>query len=421
MKKQAFFFLLFTFFLTSIYGLQAAVSSSEIGLQDTAPFTDLDLLVLANNEFGYEFYSLMKNKEENFIFSPYNLSTALQMVYAGSSGLTQSQIARILRLSLSPISLEQTAAKLSNQLATKSTSQDDLFLSIVNSLWVQEGHAILPAFKNRITKSYKGDVKAVNFQTTLEQVRKEINERIKIQTQGKIVDVLAVNQVSSTTSLLLVSALYMRDKWQTSFDSSLTRLMPFFPSVSKTLTVPTMSVTASFPYLKENKFAMLELPYLSKEATPKLSLYIILPNDTFGLESVERQLSSQKILNLSRRLQKTAITLSIPKFKISSNLSLKLVLEEMGLTAPFSSNANFSGIDGTQELQLTDVLQKGFLTVDENGSEAGLVGAIPKGLKSVLTPAPELFTADHPFLFILADKVSGTFLFMGRVIIPILN
>jgi serpin B len=136
------------------------------------------------------------------------------------------------------------------------------------------------------------------------------------------------------------------------------------------------------------------------------------------LEFIERQLSSRKLLDLSRSLKKKQVTLSIPKFKITSTLSLKPLLEEMGLTDPFSSRANFSDIDGTQNLQLTDVLQKCFLSVNENGTEAGVATAASIGLKSSLATPPELFTADHPFLFFVADKVTGTFLFLGRVVYP---
>lgn len=387
-------------------------------LQETAPLSDVDQLVLSNNEFGYQLYSLMKKRDENLIFSPYNLSTALEMVYAGSSGLTQSQTARVHRLTLNPKSLEQAAAKLASGLRTKHSGQDELFLSIANSLWVQERHPILPAFKETITKSYKGSVRSVNFQTMAEAARKEINDWVKTQTQGKIVDLLQANQLQKTTRLLLVSALYMRGKWQNPFNISLTQLLPFFPSPSKTLTLPTMSLTTSLPYLKGDNFAMVELPYASKEESVQLSLFIVLPEETYGLETIEKQLSSQKLLDLSRRLQNTQLTLSIPKFKISSTLSLKPVLEQVGLTDLFSSTADLSGIDGTQDLQVTDVMQKGFLTVDENGSEAGVATAISIGLTSFVTQPPELFTADHPFLFFVADKVTGTILFLGRVVFP---
>ncbi|MBA3238213.1 MAG: serpin family protein [Parachlamydiaceae bacterium] len=415
MKKKA---LLFFLFIVLLSRLQAIESFSETRRQEPSPLTDTDLMVLSNNQFGYRLFTLLKKTDENLIFSPYNLSTALQMVYAGSSEMTQSQLARVLHFSLNPKSLELAAGKLATTLTTHRSGQDDLFLSIANSLWIQEGYPILPAFKESITKNYKGYVKSVNFQTMPEMASKEINEWVKIQTQGKIVDLLETNQLSTTTRLLLVSALYMRGKWQSPFSSSLTRLMPFFPSPSKTLTLPTMSLTASFSYIKENLFSIVELPYASKEVALKVSLYILLPHETFALDSIERQLSSQKLLDLSKRLQKTHLTLSIPKFKITSTLSFKPLLEEMGLTDPFSSRANFSGIDGTQNLQLADVLQKGIISVMENGTEAGIATSGSIEVKSSLSKPPELFTADHPFLFFVADKATGTFLFLGRVVFP---
>lgn len=415
MKNLGHAFALFVMFSFAGIDMPAEVPSKG----STEGISDLESLVLINNELGLELYHLINQREENLVFSPYSLSIGLQMLYAGTAGITQSQMARVLHYTFAPQKLHQAASALAEELATTDRrTLDALFLVIANSLWVQVEHPILPDFVKSITDSYKGVVKDVDFSRKASAVRIEINEWVKAQTNGKIVDLLSQGEISAITRMVLVSTLYMHGKWQHIFDPILTRLTPFFPYPSKTITVPMMSMTTDLPYLKEKNFAMVELAYATKAPAPKLAMFIILPHETFGLKEVENSLSAQQLLGLMRRLKPARLTVSVPKFKLSKSLDFKSLLEKMGLTAPFSSRADFSAIDGTQNLVASNVLQKVFISVDENGTEAGVATAIPFGLKAFKEPTPELFLADHPFLFFVVDKLTGTFLLIGRVVQP---
>jgi serpin B len=402
---------------------QLSLSGEERSLQpsreDSPILTEMDTLVLSNNELGFDIYSRINKGDQNLVFSPYSIATVLEMLYAGSAGLTQSQMSRVLHITQTPSVLEEAVSHLTNGLANKNRhTGDDFTLNAANALWVQHDHPILPAFEKSMTTAYKGIIKAVDFKDKADFSRLQVNDWVKAQTQGKIVDLLSSQDVTRSTRLILVSALYMHAKWQSIFDSSLTQPMPFFPFPSRTLTVPMMSSTTNYGFQREKNFSIVELPYAIKEDSPKVAMYIVLPHETYGLQEVEKSINAQSLLNLMRGLKKVNLTLTIPKFKITSTIGLKDLLEGMGLTDPFSSDANFSGIDGTKDLQVSNVLQKAFIAVDEKGTEAGVASAVTIGVKSILAEPSEILTVDHPFLFFIVDKVSGTYLFMGRVVMP---
>lgn len=383
----------------------------------TETISDQESLVLINNELGMQIYNLLNDSGGNVVFSPYSVSTALQMVYAGAAELTQSQMTRVLHFTLSIATLQSSAAAITDQLtpSTKRSSENPLLL-ISNSLWVQSGHPILPDFEKTITSNYKGKVKAVDFRNKLDQSRQEINSWVKTQTNGKITDLVSPTSITNATRMLLVTALYMNGKWLHTFDPNLTRAMPFFPYPSSTVTVPMMSLTASLPYVKKRNFAAIQLDYATKAASPKLSMIIVLPHDTYGLKEVESSMSAVKMKDLLQELKETSVTVSLPKFKVTSMTDVKSVLEKMGLSDPFSGHADFSGIDGTQDLRISAVIQKAYLSIDERGTEAGVATSAALGVRSMQTP--EIFIADHPFMFYVIDRVTGAILFVGRIVRP---
>lgn len=381
--------------------------------------SDFESLVLINNDLGLKIYNLISDTTSNLVFSPYSLATALEMVYAGAAELTQSQMTRILHLTQPSEVLKASAAALTDLLISSGKHlYDDPLLLINNSLWVQTGHPILPDFEKTISSSYKGIVKGLDFRNKGDQARAEINNWIKAQTKGKISDLLQASDISNATRMLLVSTLYINGKWEKPFDPRLTRPMPFFPHPSKTLTLPMMTLTADLPYVKRKNFAAVELNYATKAANPKLAMIIILPTDTFGLKDVESSLSAQQLKDLIQDFKSNRVTISLPKFKVTSTINMKELLEKMGLSEPFSVHADFSAIDGTQDLRMSTVLQRTYISVDEKGTEAGLATAVAFDLKAIKGATPDLFVVDHPYMYYVVDKLTGTILLIGRIIQP---
>ena len=109
---------------------------------------------------------------------------------------------------------------------------------------------------------------------------------------------------------------------------------------------------------------------------------------------------------------------SVPKFKMTSKFSLAKVLQSMGMTDALSDKADFSGMLGNRDLFLSAVIHQAYVDVNEEGTEAA---AATGGVMRVTSIGPDetpVFRADHPFLFLIRDKTTGSILFLGRVLNP---
>jgi serpin B len=115
-------------------------------------------------------------------------------------------------------------------------------------------------------------------------------------------------------------------------------------------------------------------------------------------------------------MRTASITLTMPKFEYSSQFSVKDALQAMGMTDAFSMAADFSGIDGTYDLFIEDVVHKAFVSVDEAGTEAAAASAVVINLKGVMEQAE--VNLDHPFIYLIRDIQTNTVLFIGSVVNP---
>jgi serpin B len=116
-------------------------------------------------------------------------------------------------------------------------------------------------------------------------------------------------------------------------------------------------------------------------------------------------------------LNSTNIRLSMPVFEFESEFALSQTLSALGMPSAFSSEADFSGMDGSQDLFLQNVLHKAFISVDEEGTEAAAATAVIVGA-TALEQEPIQVSFDHPFVFIIRDRDTGAILFIGRLLQP---
>ena len=109
----------------------------------------------------------------------------------------------------------------------------------------------------------------------------------------------------------------------------------------------------------------------------------------------------------------------LPRFTLQSSFLLADALAEMGMPDAFGPGADFSGMDGTTNLFISQVFHKAWGEVDEEGTEAAAATVVTV-TTSVVGPPPstEVFRADHPFLFFIRDTQSGSVLFLGRLADP---
>ena len=258
----------------------------------------------------------------------------------------------------------------------------------------------------------------VDYQKDAEGARKEVNGWVEEKTKQKISDLIPEEGFHSGARLTLVNAIYFKGFWQNQFHKKATFPQQFFVSESEKVEVQMMHLTETFKHVEdvsELGCQMLELPYQGKEG---LSMIILLPHDTHGLAKLEESITHDKLQKALESVSQSypdKVEVSLPRFKLTQQFLLNNTLAKMGATDMFDEfKADFSGITpGTERIYVSHVIHKAFVDVNEKGTEAA-AGTVLERCKGV----PSIFSADHPFLFMICHKKSGAILFMGRVVKP---
>ena len=378
-------------------------------------------VVRDNNTFATQLYALLKKQEGNLFFSPYSISSALAMTYAGASGITQEQMQKVLHFSLPETETLAGFSALQHFFTRRSDVELSPRLLLANSLWIQSGFSLLPSFLDVMTRNFLAALHEVDFSKHTEDARTEINRWVKEHTEGRISDLLSSNDLQSSTRLVLASAIYMKANWLVPFDEKNTHSGSFF-SPGKTVSVPMMDHTGFFPLYQGDSFAALELPYRSAPGTssPKLAMLVLLPKEKQGIASFEAELTEPNLAKWITLLKQQRVHILLPKFTFTQSFSLNDALKNLGMGSAFIPNqADFSRMTGSKDLMIGQVVHKAFIAVDENGTEAAAATAVSMNLTAILEPEkPYEFIVDHPFGFVIFEKTTGSILFIGRVSTP---
>jgi serpin B len=374
-------------------------------------------VVDGNTAFACDLYAQLRSSPGNLFFSPYSISTALAMTYAGARGSTEAQMAQVLHFGKGQQQqLHSAFGELQLQLnqASKLTHNE---LTIANALWAQKGHAFLPAFLRIGQGEYQANLKLADFATAAEPARREINGWVAQKTKDKIRDILPPGSLDTTTRLVLANAIYFKGAWAEPFHKAGTAPQPFHLTATRQAEVPLMHHFDTVKYMGNDSFQAVELPYAGNE----LSLVALLPRKLDGCGALEGQLSPAFLSGCLGEMKSQRVELFLPRFKVDSGFKLKDRLAKMGMADAFTPQADFSGMDAARDLFISEVFHKAWVDVNEEGTEAAAatVGAMKASAMPMRPPAPPpIFRADHPFIFCIRDTRSGSLLFLGRLADP---
>ena len=241
-----------------------------------------------------------------------------------------------------------------------------------------------------------------------------INDWVEDQTEGKIPDLLPQGVIDPLTRLVLANAVYFNAAWKYPFEKANTQPRPFTLLDGSRVDVPMMSQTKTMPYARGEDYQAVELPYDGGE----LSLVLLLP-DSGDFKRFEGSLSRDRVEAALKSLQPKQVALTLPKFTYQSSFSLAKTLSGMGMPSAMTpGQADFSGIDGSRDLFVSDVIHKALVVVDEKGTEAAAATGAVIGLTSAPAAQPVTITVDRPFVFLIRDVETGAMLFVGRVLNP---
>ncbi len=371
--------------------------------------TDIEKIVYANNQFALEMYSGYKFGKDNVFYSPYSISSALAMTYEGARGSTAEEMQKVFHF---PENLKEPFYAVYSELNAK---DKPYMLRTANALWAQKDYKFLPEYFQLIESYYGGKVTNLDFKTETEKSRETINDWIEAQTNDKIKDIIAPGDISPLTRLVLTNAIYFKGKWESQFKKENTFDNDFTLDSEENVTVPMMHQTDLFRYGESDKLQILEMPYEGNN----ISMIIFLPKNN-ELGYLEATLNIDNINEARDKMIKEEVRISIPKFKFETRYLLAETLAKMGMPTAFNPyEANFSGMDGTNNLYIDKVIHQAYVAVDEEGTEAAAATVVTMELTSIGPQETKIFNADHPFMFIIQDVKTGNILFLGKVMNPL--
>jgi serine protease inhibitor len=383
--------------LTAPFATSIEASTSEQSLHEN--------VVKGNTAFAVQSYRELGAKEGNLFFSPYSVSSALGMTYAGARGNTAKEMAEVLHFDLGQTELHSAFKGLNKELVATAQKSGQK-LNIANAL-VLTGGNVSGGFKAILKDNYDAEIFSGGLDT--------INGWVKKKTEGKIEKIL--EELDANSVCVLLNAIYFKGIWGSQFQKSRTQDAPFSVSASKQVSVPFMRQKSNFKILTENDFQAVSIPYKGND----LSMVILLPQAVDGLAKLEKQLSIQSMKEWLAKLDKRQaqeINLYLPKFKLETDYDLVSPFMNMGMKDAFAIGAaDFSGMGWPKgKLYISQIKHKAFVEVNEEGTEAAAATAVEMAPKSI--PYDPVFRADHPFLFIIRDNQNGAILFMGRMVNP---
>ncbi|KAG6534641.1 hypothetical protein ZIOFF_008544 [Zingiber officinale] len=361
----------------------------------------------------------------NLVSSPLSVHLVLALVAAGSKGRTLDEILSLLGLSSGKLAdLNSLSSQIVSLVLADGSPSGGPRVSFANGVFVDSSVTLKPSFNDIVANTFKAEVKAVDFRTKADVVADEINAWVENVTSNLIKELLPPGSVDSDTRLVLGNALYFKGSWTEKFDASKTLNSEFYLLNGTSVEVAFMTSRKKQFVASYDGFKVLRLPYKQGEDKRSFSMYIFLPDAKDGLWSLEEKLNSESEL-LTRFLPMRKVEVNkfkLPKFKISFGFEASAVLKSLGLLSPFSVDADLSEMVDSpigHNLYVSSIFHKSFIEVNEEGTEAAAASAAGLMLCSMpLRMDPLDFEADHPFMFLIREDMTGVLLFTGHVLNP---
>ncbi len=384
-----------------------------------APAEATAKLAQSSNAFGFDLYQRLRQKPGNLVISPASITTALTMTWGGAQGETAAQMRKVLHLEGTADAVMTTSGQLARSLQEPSRP---LVFRIANQLFGEKTYKLVPAFLESTTAAFGAPIELLDFKKAPEPARVHVNEWVEGRTEHRIKDLIPPGAVKPDTRLVLVNAIYFLGNWAYPFEHEATHPAPFHVTASVTKDVPTMNRTGGFGIVQKEGVTALEIPYKGGE----MSMMLLVPDEVDGIAKVESALDTKKLNALVSAMKNERVWVALPKFEVNpaGSLALGETLKAMGMPLAFDrQKADFTGIanppDPDDRLVIAEVFHKGFVKVDEKGTEAAAATAVMAMRAGSMAQAPpRQLKVDRPFLFLIRDNASGLVVFLGRVSDP---
>ncbi len=364
------------------------------------------------NEFAGDLYKYVLDGGGNVFFSPYSISSAFAMLYPAARGKTKEEMEKVLHFIPDERENSHQFHVFLNRI--REIDRDGkIDLITANSVWIQKGVRLLTSYLTTVKRFFELELHYVDFVASPEGARKTINRWVAKKTRDRIKDLLHRGDVTQETRMVLCNAIYFNGKWKKAFDRGKTKKGIFYEEGGKKKEVEMMEKKEECRLAELGQINAISIPYGKGE----VSMIIFLPKERDGIEVVDKGIEEGKLEGwisavLSSPTEEVRVVL--PKFKMEERYDLEQILASMGMKASFSSQADFSGLNGERGWAISKVVHKAVVEVNEKGTEAAAATAVVVS-KTCWRP-PQNFIVDHPFVFAIVDTRTGLVLFLGRVV-----
>ncbi len=384
-----------------------------------APGPDVEAQVAGNLAFALDIYHGLAAEAAggNVFFSPFSMTQALAMTWAGARGETETAMATALGFALPQERLHPVMNHLDLELARRgegAQGQDGegFRLRVLNSLWGQTGFHFEAAFLDTLALHYGAGMHLLDFVADPAAAAAVINAWVEEATEGRIEELIPSDALSEYTKLVLTNAIYFNAAWNQPFDPADTAEGDFHLLDGGAARVPMMHLGFAFLGAEGPGYQAVALPYDGEE----LDMLLVAP-DPGSFEAFEAGLDAEELAAILASLTEFQVDLRMPRWTFRTDtFSIKGLLRALGMEVAFTPAADFSGMNPTHPLMIHDVLHQAFVAVDEAGTEAAAATAVIVGDTSA--PPFMALSLDRPFLYLIRDRATGVILFLGRVTDP---
>ncbi|PIQ23525.1 hypothetical protein COW36_08925 [bacterium (Candidatus Blackallbacteria) CG17_big_fil_post_rev_8_21_14_2_50_48_46] len=397
-------------------------------------------VVAANNRFSLKLFQTLSEaeQEKNLFVSPLSASLVLQMAWNGARGETKAEMAKALEIdNLKPELVKRGASLLMRKLMHPA---EDIQLEVANGLFANDRFKLVPEFVQQTQESFLSEVKSMHFKNGPTQT--EINAWVSDKTHKLITNIMSPEDESAAAEwenskvLFLLNAMYFKANWTSRFENFETQDREFTLANGTVKKLPMMRQFNYIKYLRpgyqnlNNHFQAVELPYGQNK---NLGMYLFKPDYGRSLQDLHEEFKTIDLETLFSLFFETSGSVVLPKFKLTQETSLSKIMQKMGMQLAFQKfGADFLNmVQPVKQGELTegdnfclsDLLQKSFIEVNEEGTKAAVVTYTSVGpIQASSEPQRELEVYfDRPFMYLIRDNETGQILFMGNVYDPSLE
>ena len=365
-------------------------------------------IIESDNKFGLKlFREIIKEESDSNVFiSPLSVAMALGMTYNGAAGETQEAMQRTLELE--GFTLEEINQCYQHLMESLMQLDPKVEFALANSIWYRLGLTPREEFVNLCQKYFDAIVRGLKFSNP--DAADTINGWVEENTNGKIKN-LVRKPISDDVVMFLINTIYFNGTWTYQFDKDETKEAWFYLPDYSTKRCMMMEQRGLFDYFENDAFQAIDLPYGDGD----FCMTIFLPGWGIDTDSLIGEFTPENLSYWISCFEKDSVDVYIPRFKLEYTKELNQALTALGMGVAFGA-ADFSNMYDNLGVFISRVFHKSFIEIDEKGTEAAAATVVEISLG--LEPHGLMIEVNRPFVFMIREKVSGTILFIGKIVNP---